>query len=168
MREMKLGENLHRDAQGKWRITFRGDELKVASKRGRTNIFDLPFPDTLVPVLEDYLTIWRPTLLAYAPHPQQEHHLFLTLWGTPHQRKNLTTMTSRIVYRYTGKHWHPHIIRTVWATEVIRQPPHDFYTAAVMLNDRLETVIANYAHLLEEDVAEKAYRLIDERKSQGK
>jgi hypothetical protein len=32
-----------------------------------------------------------------------------------------------------------------------------------MLNDKLETVIANYAHLLEEDVAEKADRLHDER-----
>ena len=43
-----------------------------------------------------------------------------------------------------------------------------FYTAAVMLNDRLETVIANYAHLLEEDVAEKADRIIEERNGQGK
>ena len=32
-----------------------------------------------------------------------------------------------------------------------------------MLNDRIETVIANYAHLLEEDVTEKVYRLIEER-----
>ena len=37
-----------------------------------------------------------------------------------------------------------------------------------MLNDRLETVIANYAHLLEEDVAEKAFRLLEERNGQGK
>jgi hypothetical protein len=37
-----------------------------------------------------------------------------------------------------------------------------------MLNDRLETVIAKYTYLLEEDVAEKAYKLIDERIGQGK
>jgi hypothetical protein len=37
-----------------------------------------------------------------------------------------------------------------------------------MLNDKLETVIARYTHLLEEDVAEKAYRLIAERNGQGK
>ena len=37
-----------------------------------------------------------------------------------------------------------------------------------MLNDKLETVMANYAHLREEDVAEKVYRLLDERNGQGK
>jgi hypothetical protein len=37
-----------------------------------------------------------------------------------------------------------------------------------MLNDNIQTVIGKYAHLLEEDVAEKAYRLIDERNGQGK
>ena len=76
--------------------------------------------------------------------------------------------TKSTVYRYTGKHWHPHIIRTVWATEWIRKTHGDFYTAAIMLNDRLETVIAKYTHLLEEDVAEKAYRLLAERNGQGK
>ena len=56
----------------------------------------------------------------------------------------------------------------VWVTEWIRNTHGDFYTAAIMLNDRLETVIASYAHLLEEDVAEKAYRLIEERNGQEK
>ena len=44
MREMQLGKNLYQDAHGIWRIVFRGDELKVASKQGRPNVFDLPFP----------------------------------------------------------------------------------------------------------------------------
>lgn len=71
------------------------------------------------------------------------------------------------MYRHTGKHWHPHIIRTVWATEQIRNGL-DFLDVAKMLNDRLETVIAAYAHLRDEDVAVKADRLIDERIGQGK
>ena len=168
MREMKLGDNLYHDAESKWRLTFRGDELKVGTKRGRINSFDQHFPEDLVPVLEEYLKIWRPILLSLSPHPHQERHLFLTNRGTPHERRNLTATTSRIIYRYTGKHWHPHIIRTVWATEYIRNTHGDFYTASVMLNDRMETVIANYTHLLEEDVAEKAYRIIAERLRQGK
>jgi hypothetical protein len=168
IREMQLGTNLHRDVHGTWRITFRGDELKVGSKRGQTNTFDLPFPSTLVPLLEDYLYTWRPALVAPLPHPEHERHVFLTQQGKPHWRSNLTTTTSRIVYTYTGKHWHPHIIRSVWATEWIRKSHGDFYTAAVMLNDNIQTVIAKYAHLLQEDVAENAYRLIDERNGQGK
>ena len=165
MREMRLGDNLHKDAQGHWRITFRGEQLKIASKRGKTNAFDLPFPSQLVPVLEDYLTTWRPILLAEAH--RSESHVFLNQNGTPYRLDALTATTSHIVYGYTGKHWHPHIIRTVWATEWLRNSG-DFHTAAIMLNDRLETVIANYSHLLEEDVAEKAYRRIEERNGQGK
>jgi hypothetical protein len=37
-----------------------------------------------------------------------------------------------------------------------------------MLNDTLQTVIENYAHLLHENVAEKADRLITQRNSQEK
>jgi hypothetical protein len=35
-----------------------------------------------------------------------------------------------------------------------------FLTAAIMLNDCLQTVIKSYAHLLHEDVAEKAYQWV--------
>jgi hypothetical protein len=166
MREMRLGDNLHKDAQGHWRITFRGEQLKIGSKRGNTNVFDLPFPSQLVPVLEDYLAIWRPLLLSKAAYPSP--YVFLSQIGTVYQVGPFNRITSHLVGRYTGKHWHPHIIRTVWATEWIRKTHGDFYTAAIMLNDKLETVIAKYTHLLDEDVAEKAYRLIEERNVQGK
>ena len=165
MREMQLGHNLQKDRQGQWRITFRGEQLKIARKRGKENVFSLPFPPTLVPRLEEYLQLWRPLLLDES-HPSA--YVFPTERGGPYTPKHLTEKTSLIVYRYTGKHWHPHIIRSVWATEWIRKTHGDFYTAAMMLNDKLETVIAHYAHLLDEDVAEKAYRLLDERNSQGK
>jgi hypothetical protein len=44
----------------------------------------------------------------------------------------------------------------------------DFLDVAKILNDRVETVMANYAHLRDENVVEKADRLIDERNGQGK
>jgi Phage integrase family len=165
MREMQRGDNLHKDDQGHWHITFRGEQLKVATKHGRTNVFDLHFPATLVPLLEDYLATWRPILLARASHP--DNHVFLTQYGTPYKGPELTASTKKIVYRYTGKHWHPHIIRTVWATEMIRKGLN-FLDVAKMLNDRLETVIAKYTHLVEEDVTEKAYRLTEEINGQRK
>ena len=163
MREMRLTENLYKNPQGQWRIKFIGEQLKVSQRKGKTNILDLPFPNKLVPHLEIYLNTWRPILIANCPEPPL--HVFLNRYGKPHTRKALTRSTGQIVYRYTGKYWHPHIIRTVWTTEWIRNTHGDFYTAAVMLNDTLETVIHNYAHLLEEDVAEKAYRLVEERNS---
>ena len=164
MREMYLGENLHKDPQGQWRITFRGEQLKIARRRGKENCFSVPFPPTLVPLLEEYLQLWRPFLLQ-SSHPSSA--VFLTSQRTPYTKDYLGEKTSRYVYRYTGKHWHPHIVRTVWATEWIRNGG-DFFKAAIMLNDKLETVIENYAHLRDENVAEEVYEVLDRRNGQGK
>jgi hypothetical protein len=162
MREMRLGDNLHQDSQGQWRITFRGEQLKISRKRGKTNIFDLPFPPELVPDLETYLTIWRPLLLRKMGHA--DTHVFMTRRGAHYNRHVLRSVTSNIVYRYTGKRWHPHIVRTVWATEWVRGGG-DFFKGAVMLNDTLETFIANYAHLRDENVAEEVYATLATRRN---
>jgi hypothetical protein len=164
MREMQLDENLHKDANGQWRITFRGEQLKIATKRGRLNTFDLPFPSDLVPQLEEYLNVWRPILLRKASHPCL--YVFPSTNGTCYRVSTFHRVTSQPVYRYTGKHWHPHIVRSVWATEWIRNGG-DFYTAAIMLNDTLETLIANYAHLRDENIAEEVYATLKRRNSQG-
>ena len=112
----------------------------------------------LVPVLENYLSLWRHSSCQSA---STQCHWSLSRDTAIPLPTALNKTTQDIVYRYTGNQcWHPHIIRTVWATEWIQKTHGDFYAAAIMLNDRLETVIAKYTHLLEEDVAEKAYRLI--------
>ena len=43
LREMRLGTNLVQDREGHWLLEFRGNELKVAKRAGRTNeyLFDL-------------------------------------------------------------------------------------------------------------------------------
>ena len=80
----------------------------------------------------------------------------------------LNATTSRIIHRSTRTHSHPHPIRTVRATEEIKKTHGDFSAAAIMRNDRMETVIAQDTHLLDTDVPEKAYRLIEECNIQGK
>jgi len=160
--EMQLGENLHQDEKGQWRITFAGDQLKIRRKKGQTNVYDLPFPPALVPTLETYLTTWRPILTRKTAH--RFPHVFLNRLGRPYDVVTLNRATNEIVHRYTGKHWHPHIVRTVWATEWIRDKnPGDFYGAAFMLNDTLETVIKKYAHLLGDGIAEKVYNRLSYR-----
>jgi hypothetical protein len=82
--------------------------------------------------------------------------------GTPYTATLLNQRTKRLVYSFTGNtYWHPHIIRTVWTTEWIKSGG-DFFTAAVMLNDHLETVIKNYAYLRDENDAEKAYQWVEQ------
>jgi len=168
IREMKLGENLYKDSDGNWHIKFVGEQLKVATKKGKTNVFDLPFPPDLVPDLETYLNVWRPILAKMTNH--QYPHVFLKksgyTWDTKfnhNESTNFNVLIRRTTYAYLGRFTTPHMVRTIWATEWIKNTHGDFYTVAYMLNDRLETVIASYAELLDEDVAEKAYRTIHER-----
>jgi Phage integrase family len=158
--EMQFEDNLKQDAHGHWFITFRGEQLKIARRRGQPNIFKLSFPPTLVPLLEDYQKIWRPLLLTQASQPSA--HVFLTSRGTPYQQQTLTATTHRIVYSHTGKYWHPHNIRTVWATEWIENGG-DLLDAARLLNDKLETVVNTYAHLRDQIMAEEVYKTLDQR-----
>jgi site-specific recombinase XerD len=120
-------------------------------KRGRPNIFDLPFPPDLVEALESYLTIWRPILARI----ENGSEVFLNRLGQAFRIYTVRNTLQGHIYSFTGRHWHPHIMRTIWATEWIKSGG-DFMTAAIMLNDRLETVIKNYAHLRDENDAEKA------------
>src|SRR5262249_31481766 len=114
IREMTLQENLYRDTNDQWRICFSGSQLQIATKRGRLNRFDSPFPSVLVSFLEEYLQTWRPILAAKTS--SRYPLVFLTQYGTPYKEHILRRTTGHIVYSYTGKHWHPHIVRTVWAT----------------------------------------------------
>lgn len=43
-------------------IEFRGMELMVGRRNGRTNLYRLSWPKDLVPELEEFLKVWRPLL----------------------------------------------------------------------------------------------------------
>ena len=169
MREMQFDKNLFQDAHGIWRIIFRGDELKVASKRGSLNEFNLPFPPSLVPHLEEYRKYWYPRLLLPTRNKPEttSSYVFLSRSHRPYSVDSLNAIIKRRIYAYTKKALHPHMIRTIWATEYIRKTG-DFYDAAYMLNDRLETVIAQYTHLRGENVAERVYGRLEESNGQVK
>jgi hypothetical protein len=153
MCEMEFGKHLHKTPDGQWHIRFVGEDMKIGRKQGRLNVFDLLFPPALVPLLETYLQEWRPVL----QQGQDLPHVFLNAKGRPFTARTLRLATSRHVYIFTGRPWHPHIVRSVWPTEWINHGG-DLMTAAIMLNDRLQTVIENYAYLLDQNVAEKAYQ----------
>jgi len=159
MREMELGKNLYKNTDGEWTLHFAGEQLKIAQKQGKENIFELAFPPRLVPLLEQYLEIWRPVLVRKGRDPSQ--HVFLNVLGKPYNVYAMRVAVLRLVYRYTEKKLHPHLIRTIWATEYIKKTG-DIYRAAVMLNDKLETVVANYSHLSLKGVAEHTYAVMDD------
>lgn len=168
IRELVLGESLYQDGDGQWIIRFVGEEMKVPQKNGQPNQFELPFPLDLVADLEVYLSTWRPLLLQGQAIPPR--HVFINMAGAPFQNeRSVLLAVGSCIYSHTGKRFHPHLFRSVWATEYIRDT-HDLYGAAVMLNDTLESVIKNYAYLLDSGTAVKSdewfeTKIIDQHKA---
>jgi site-specific recombinase XerD len=128
--------------------------LKVGTRRGLLNAFRLDLsahaPD-LIPHLEAYLARFRPLL----PHADADPHLWLTRGGRPYTAHSVHAELRAAVDRRLGRHFYPHLIRTIWATEFINATG-DFTTAAYMLNDRVETVLRRYQALLDRDLQAKA------------
>jgi integrase len=147
LREMRLGKNLFQDRAGHWHLEFRGTELKVGKRAGRTNeyLFDLtqycpPDTDDLLPALEEFLTVYRPRI----PNTTAHGPVFMTQIGTPYDVGSLRAELATIVARYTGQRFHPHIIRSIWGSEYLEEHPGDFATVAEMLGNTVDVVIKTY------------------------
>ena len=153
LREMQIGRNLFQDG-GRWKIEFRGSELKVGKVRGKVNIYRASFPPDLEDALDEFLKIWRPLLPI-----QQRRELFVTRWGNPFTANALNTQFQKTDYAYTQHATHIHLVRDIWATEFI-EGTQNFSGAADMLGDTLETVLRHYAHLQRIAVCEQADEFI--------
>jgi hypothetical protein len=77
MCEMMLGHNLVRLLDGQWQLRFRGKELKIAWRRGRTSEVVYGFPADPEPLLEEWLHKWRPLLIQTPDEP----HVFINKCG---------------------------------------------------------------------------------------
>lgn len=149
MREMKTDLNLYRE-HDRWWIEFRGEELKVARRRGRQNVLRYCFPADLVPDLEEFLTVWRPLLPG-----SQLKELFTTKGGQTFSPSTLNQEIKKTIYTYTGRPTNIHVLRDIWATEFLMKT-QDFITAAEILGDRVETVLQHYADLYNANAGEIA------------
>jgi hypothetical protein len=161
--QMGMGKNLYQDPRTKhWVIRFHGDELKVGTKDNKENEYKVDvttYAPELLKLLEEFRTVHRPKL----PGAAACEHLFLTSVGRPYTGGSLTKELSDVVTMRTGVHFFPHMIRTIWATTYLTAPDTygDFFTAAVMLGDRLQTVIKAYAHVLDDKHYAKARAFLD-------
>jgi hypothetical protein len=95
IREMRLQRNLHKDHDSLWRIRFSGQELKVDRRDGGVNRYECLFPPDLVPLLEEYLTVWRPRLAKAG-----EEHVFLNSKGHPFSANRLTGVVAVTTMRF--------------------------------------------------------------------
>jgi integrase len=153
IREMELGKNLFQDAQGVWRLRYVGDELKVSERGGRINTFEVPWPEELVPHLEEYLRDFRPRL----PNADTSPLVFLTNRGRPLTVVTLYWRLTDTVSCYLGKRLYPHLLRTLWVDQYLLSSGGDVSTAAYMLNDTVATMLQRYHELRGESHVQKAY-----------
>jgi integrase len=160
IREMQLEKNLLKE-EGRWVIKFKGTELKVARRRGRPNEVKYDFPSDLVPLLEEWLTKWRPLLVQGRTH----NFVFVTVKGDPTDVYVIRRWVKYGTYKFLGVGVNPHLIRDIWATEYLKseQGRGDIATAAYMLGDKVETILNHYAHLLDQDAEVRAQRWLNEK-----
>lgn len=139
--------SLRGSAASGWRIVLAPHQLKNGdSNRGRN--YDVKVAAWLNSRLSEYLEEYRNTLLKGGHSP----YLFVgdeaeKLWG------GLGSTVRHITRRYIpgSPGFGPHALRHLVATDWLRRFPGDFLTVAELLNDRLETVLASYAHLKRDD-----------------
>ena len=105
----------------------------------------------LQPLLEEYLTLWRPRLA-----PPGEDHVFLSQTGRPLRTSQVTNAVKRATWRLTGIPVTPHLIRDIWATEYLKAHPGDAATVAARLGNTIEVIYKRYAHLLDGEADARA------------
>jgi integrase len=149
--EMRLQQNLYKDHEGLWRVRFRGQELKVDRRDGGVNRYECPFPPDLVPLLQEYLTVWRPRLAQAG-----QEHVFLNSKGHLFSANRLTGVVAVTTMRFARVGVTPHLIRDIFATEYLKQHPGDAAGVAKRLGNTVQVVYKHYAHLLDQEADTRA------------
>jgi integrase/transcriptional regulator with XRE-family HTH domain len=130
-----------------WRIQLQPAHLKTGDTK-QSRIYDVKISDWVKPLLDEYIEEYRETLLAgktstYLLVGDEEGGIWESLGHT------VRKLTSRYIPGSPG--FGPHAVRHLVATAWLREHPGDFLTVSELLNDTLETVLKNYAHLRRDD-----------------
>jgi integrase len=157
LRDAKIDVNLISMGNGHYELRYGGDELKVRQRRvkGRhrqvkANRWVFHFPQTLEPLLHEWLEVWRPKLLR-----QPSPYLFIGRWGDPYGPNAITRLTERTTWQFTQERpggpliINPHQVRTIWATRMLKSGLN-IIDVARMLGDRIQTVYDKYVTLADE------------------
>lgn len=130
-----------------WRIVLQPPHLKNGNSKNARS-YNVKIADWVKPLLDEYITEYRDILLRGRKSP----YLFVAdgeigIWH------ELGRTVFRLTKRYIagspgiGPHAFRHLVATTW----LRKNPGDFLTVAELLNDKLSTVMENYAHLRRDD-----------------
>jgi hypothetical protein len=86
----------------------------------RINKWDELFPRSLLPQLQEWLTLWRPRLIPDPSYP----YVFIGRWGEPYDTPSMSRLVERTVWTCTQDRpggpvaINPHAIRSFWVTQM--------------------------------------------------
>ncbi len=140
-----------------WRIRLQSALLKTG-RSGDGRRYDVAVAGWVGELIDEYVAEHRLVMLA-----GKDSDAFFVGWRTKRMSslsKRVFTLTKRYIPDSPG--FSAHAFRHLVATTLLKANPDAFVMVAELLNDRLETVIATYAHLKRDDSFARHYRFIDE------
>ncbi len=138
---------IYRTHNGLWRIRIKGSHFKNSS-RVAAQKYDVPVAGWLKNLLDEYIRYFRPVLVG---NNIDLEYLFVSSRGGK-RFDSMSRHIFKVIKRYLPKsggialHAFRHLVTTDWLTK----NPNDFVTIAELLNDTIEVVMKNYAHLKKE------------------
>lgn len=155
--------HVYQRVDGSWWIKIPKNEFKNSYGAAGDIAYDSPIHATAWPDIERYIHRHRPALMV-APTDL----VFLTMkekGAEPTHRpwvelgQTVATLTAKYLVRCRGIG--PHAFRHIVASSILKADGGDFKTAALVLNDRIQTVERHYASLRSGDGAVRMAELLD-------
>jgi len=149
--QIELGRHLQARGEGYW-LSFEPHETK--NNRPLT----APFPDDLVPYLEEYVAVYRPLLLRNENRkPQDANRLWLSIWGKGLSENMVYRRTMKLTQERLGRAINPHAFRHAAATSIaFSDPEHVMVTKSILGHSTLASSEEFY-NLAEETEATQRY-----------
>lgn len=149
---MEFDRHLIRQADGSWWLQFKRSEFK--NRKTLKAHYCVRVEEHVWPLIERYRSEFRPTLAGadsykyvFRPSACGKRGADSIAPMSSHALQNLVTELTHL-YIPDCPGFGPHAFRHVVATDIIKaNPTYGFFLAAMALNDKLETVEREYAHL---------------------
>lgn len=160
-REDNTGE-LYQRVDKSWWIRIPKSKFKNRHGAAGEQIYDCQVHPSAWRDIERYLFIFRPTLLreptdlvflTKSSHGVTEHRPWAELSGRVYQ------LTAKYLPRCSGAR--AHAFRHIVATSILKADGGDYKTAALVLNDRIQTVEKHYAGIRSSDGADRMAKLLE-------
>ncbi|WP_428394426.1 hypothetical protein [Lichenicoccus sp.] len=154
-----IGQSLRWDGTGYW-LTFSADETKTGGA------IDEPVPANLIPYLEAFLRLWRPTILRQADKydgVKTHGRLWVDIFGRPMQEFTLRELIKRYTRKRFGKALWPHLFRDCLLTSVaIDQPDLMRISGTLLGHTNLHTGEKHYNQARMVDASRRFSEMVSE------